>query len=462
MPRIFISYRRADSRPHVERIHDRLVTEFGRESIFLDVETGSIPLGSDFRRVIERAVNQCDVILVVIGPKWLDIREDDGPDKRRLDNPDDYVRFEIQTALSRTDALVIPVLVGGVQPDFRKLPPELKDLAYLNAKEIKENPYFHGDMKVIVEQIRADFPETIEPDKFKRSRWMLTALAITLLAIGGVALIANGLNLFGIALQPTSPLESAIQLARIEVESNTAWQPFMKTDGHDVEMMLVPVGNFEMGSDEGIEANEAPVEPQKIETSFWIDRTEVTRAMYTQCVEADTCTQPIANLFSTRDSQPINAVTWSQAKDYCKWRGARLPTEREWEYAARGPDNLKYPWGDDWDEDKAVWSVNANGQTVDVGSKTEGASWVGALDMSGNVWEWTSTIYDQANFPYPYKKNDGRESDGNDDGYRVVRDGSLYEDFDENDLRTANRARWRQNSQDVDIGFRCVRSSSEI
>ena len=81
---------------------------------------------------------------------------------------------------------------------------------------------------------------------------------------------------------------------------------------------------------------------------FFIDKTEVSRGAYQKCVDDEGCTAGITNSYSNTDNQPINNVTWFQAKAYCTWRGARLPTEREWEYAARGPSNLVYPWGNDF------------------------------------------------------------------------------------------------------------------
>jgi formylglycine-generating enzyme required for sulfatase activity len=187
------------------------------------------------------------------------------------------------------------------------------------------------------------------------------------------------------------------------VKRNADWKPITRSfDG--VEMVLVPPGCFLMGSSDG-NTNERPMNLQCFNKPFWIDKTEVTNGQFTQfkgqAANKGQWSQP---------NRPRETITWFEARDFCAKRGSRLPTEREWEFAARGPNNLKFPWGDDFSYDNAVWAFNSNEQTMAVGSRPKGASWVGALDMSGNVWEWINTIYDQRRFPYPYESDDGRES----------------------------------------------------
>src|SRR5688572_14604229 len=127
MPRIFISYRRDDSIDAAGRLYDRLSDHFGKDNVFLDVD--AIPVGVDFRRHLQDAVGECDVLLAVIGHAWLDARRADG--SRRLDDPADFVRIEIRTALER-GIPVIPVLVGrATMPAGRDLPAALQALAYI-------------------------------------------------------------------------------------------------------------------------------------------------------------------------------------------------------------------------------------------------------------------------------------------------------------------------------------------
>jgi hypothetical protein len=150
-PRIFISYRRADSEYIVGRIYDRLLAEFGPGYVFKDVE--NIPPGRDFRDILRKAILQADVLLIIIGPDWLNIKGDDG--RRRLDAPNDYVRFEIETALGRDDVLMLPVLVKNAgPPDADQLPPGIEKLAYLNAVSVRGDPDFNRDIRFLIKFLR--------------------------------------------------------------------------------------------------------------------------------------------------------------------------------------------------------------------------------------------------------------------------------------------------------------------
>jgi hypothetical protein len=153
MPRIFISYRRADTRTISGRIHDRLFNAFGKKSVFKDVD--NIPPGSDFRGVIGDAITSCDVMLVIIGQKWVDILNE------RLQNPDDWTRFEVKTALQRDNMIVVPVLVDGAQmPLAKELPEEIRELAFNNAVVIRDDPDFHRDMDRLIEWLQGNFRTT--------------------------------------------------------------------------------------------------------------------------------------------------------------------------------------------------------------------------------------------------------------------------------------------------------------
>jgi formylglycine-generating enzyme required for sulfatase activity len=253
--------------------------------------------------------------------------------------------------------------------------------------------------------------------------------------------------LFLLGLLTFFGLAADVSEAPAPVTSNADWTPVVQEfDG--VEAVLVPAGCFSMGSDAG-DKNEQPVHRQCFDEPFWIDRHEVTWAMFEACIEAGECTLHAdcsPNPWSPGDSTPVNCETWVEARDYCAWRGARLPTEAEWEYAARGPDGWIYPWGDTFVDENVVYQ----GMAAEVGSKPGGASWVGAYDMSGNVWEWVSTI----SAPYPYDPADGREDPADTDSYRVLRGGA----FDSPDLRAADRDSFSPDQVYYNIGFRCARS----
>jgi formylglycine-generating enzyme required for sulfatase activity len=232
-----------------------------------------------------------------------------------------------------------------------------------------------------------------------------------------------------------------------------------KKDG--MEMVYVPGGTFRMGSNEG-EDNEQPVHTVTLD-SFWIDRTEVTNAQYEHCVADGICRPPLYSGSTTRDGYygdgqyndyPVEYVGWDAAKTYCEWTGGRLPTEAEWEYAARGLDSHIYPWGNDMPDDTLANYGGNVGDTTQVGSYPDGASWVGALDMAGNVREWVNDWYAD------YAASPSKNPTGPDValGRRVVRGGSWngYPHY----IRSA--IRWAGDPDDrrgLD-GFRCVVAST--
>ncbi|HLW68491.1 MAG TPA: DUF6142 family protein [Gemmataceae bacterium] len=143
---IFISYRREDSKSITGQIYDRLVAHFGAKSVFKDVD--SIPLGVDFRRALQRAVGQCAIVVVVIGDSWLQCKDDFG--RRRLDQADDFVRLEIETALQR-NIPVIPLLVGHAPiPNAMQLPKSLQDLSFRNGLQIRSTTDFDEDIRQLI------------------------------------------------------------------------------------------------------------------------------------------------------------------------------------------------------------------------------------------------------------------------------------------------------------------------
>jgi formylglycine-generating enzyme required for sulfatase activity len=234
-----------------------------------------------------------------------------------------------------------------------------------------------------------------------------------------------------------------------------------------VEMVQVPAGCFMMGSDDGY-PNEAPAHEICFDTPFWIDRYEMSNA---QVNTLDFAPERAPSLDG--DDLPRTNIMWIEAQAVCAERGGRLPTESEWAYAARGPDSPIYPWGDNFDDNRAnlcdvncplPWGDSAiDDGYPEVGPVTafeDGASWVGAVNMSGNVWEWTSTAYDTQQFPYPYDADDGREAEHVDPrtvvGLRVIR-GGAWDDTTDGVRASVRTARMNYYDTDANIGFRCVR-----
>ncbi len=197
MPRIFLSYRREDSRLMATVLSGKLAERFGRQSVFVDVD--SIPAGADFRKHLVNAVEQCDVLLALIGSKWLEASDSRG--QSRLGNPADFVRIEIESALSR-DIPVIPVLIDGVpMPREDELPPELKEFAFRNALEIHSGRDFSHHIDRVLQEIgrsvgsqRSDSPpiqnspKYVPPSRsrsfvvgrlFGRYKWFAVALFVS-------------------------------------------------------------------------------------------------------------------------------------------------------------------------------------------------------------------------------------------------------------------------------------------
>lgn len=229
-------------------------------------------------------------------------------------------------------------------------------------------------------------------------------------------------------------------------------------NGEDgMTLVFVPAGEFTMGSDTG-ESDEQPTHTVNLD-AFWIDQTEVTNAMYAKCVEDGDCSPPASVKSYTHDSYygnsefddyPVIYVDWNQANAYCSRAGRRLPTEAEWEKAARGEDGRTYPWGEDITCDKANYDSSCIGDIAKVGSYLDGVSPYGVYDMAGNVREWTSSLY-QA---YPYDENDGRE-DLAAIGSRVLR-GSTWFNNGNYVILSANRYSVYPSTAFTDLGFRCA------
>jgi formylglycine-generating enzyme required for sulfatase activity len=225
--------------------------------------------------------------------------------------------------------------------------------------------------------------------------------------------------------------------------------------GHDpVEMVAVAAGEFLMGSDDAEAPGDERPAARITVAAFWIDRVEVTQARYGACVEAGACTLPAGPAYAdaTKVDHPVTIVSWAQADVYCRWVGKRLPTEAEWEKAARGVDGRAYPWGSAFESDRVNAGYSAG--TSAAGSHPGGASPYGVLDMAGNVWEWTSSLYR----PYPYDAGDGRE-DPRARGARVNRGGSWY--YGAEYARTTHRATADHMYRRIaDLGFRCASSTT--
>jgi len=233
------------------------------------------------------------------------------------------------------------------------------------------------------------------------------------------------------------------------------------------DMVYVPAGEFIMGSDDGA-SYEQPVHTVYLD-AFYIDKTEVTNAQYRVCVEAGACNAPLDTTYydnANYTQHPVVYVFWNDADAYCRWTGKRLPTEAEWEKAARGMDERKYPWGNTFDGErlnfcdrncefdwKDAGTDDGYAQTAPVGSFQAGASPCGALDMAGNVAEWVADWYDG---DY-YNRSPSRNPPGPDSGPGWVMRGGSWIDIVE--LVRSDARNFRPTYTDFSIGFRCATST---
>ena len=221
------------------------------------------------------------------------------------------------------------------------------------------------------------------------------------------------------------------------------------------EMVLVPAGEFLMGSKDG-EGNDDERSQHKVQLdAYYIYKNEVTVAQYRKFCTATGYPMPTEPAWNWQDNQPIANVSWDDAKAYAGWAGATLPTEAQWEKASRGIDGKVYPWGNTWDASKARSSVKSFADTQQpaaVGSYPAGASPYGCLDMAGNVWEWCSDFYTSDYYLNSPTVNPTGPMQGS---TRVLRGGS-WGDYDPGNFRSSFRPSREPSSRYNDCGFRCV------
>ena len=497
MSDIFFSYSRKDS-----KFVDGLIEKLQAKGVDIWVDRGQILAGESWRRSIVEAIRECQVFIIVLSP-----------DSVKSEN----VTKEL-TLAEQYDKRVLPLVARDVQ-----IPPALDyQLAGLHYQTFAEGDYEDNFESLVKALIATGIPVKTTPSDSEISLPIdeepiqrisatspsklnsLRQIPIWLWAGGGIViLIGLIIGLFSIfgnnqkpnptateevaiideiltetpTLTPTNiptdtlePTESPT-LAPSEVipPTLTPYPPLIQDD-FGISMVLVPEGSFMMGSTEG-DPDEKPVVEVVLE-SFYIDQFEVTNASYKECVDLGICSRPLQFDSQTRlqyyganeyANFPVIYVTWEDANVYCEWRGARLPTEAEWEKAARGPDGWKYPWGNEFEEGRANYCGGAvfcpsepnDGfkGTAPVDAFESGISPYGAYQMAGNVNEWVADWYDKN---YYRSLEDGAENPtGPAQGQeRSIRGGSFGLNAEK--LRTTNRGFGNPfNASEYD-GFRCA------
>jgi formylglycine-generating enzyme required for sulfatase activity len=418
MSGIFISYRREDSIDFAGRLYDKLAQHFDHDQIFMDIDT--IEPGLDFVEVIEEAVGSCNVLIAVIGKQWLTIADAAG--QRRLDNPNDFVRLEIKTALER-NIRVIPALIRGApMPQSRDLPADLKKLSRRNAIVISDR--FHPEVDRLIKVVEK-------------------VLSAPLSAPAAKAAIEK---------KPKRSAPPAPSKQKIITPARQDFEP---------ELILIPAGEFLMGSDPKKDKDAQDIErPQHTVylPDYYIAKTPVTNAQYAAFVEATG--HELRGHWNEKwhpsgeQDHPVVKVSWHDAVAYCQWlteksfQTCRLPTEAEWEKAARSTDGRIYPWGNQWDKRLCNTREGGKNEPTPVGAYPDGASPYGVLDIAGNVWEWCATQWGES-YPYNVEKDEWSEGYLESSGDRVVRGGSWR------DLQLSARCAFRGRFYSMDGYFNC-------
>jgi len=312
-------------------------------------------------------------------------------------------------------------------------------------------------------------PASLNPQKKSEPKEPKQNYNTRRLFVGGIILIAIlGILFAGNYLLNKVPINET-PLPTPKINSS------MVSENDGMTLMFVQAGEFTMGSENS--DDERPIHQVHLD-AYWIDQTEVTNAMYANCVDANQCNPPRIISSYTNSSYfdnsefedyPVIYVSWNDAKDYCEYAGRRLPTEAEWEKAARGKDGNVYPWGKTFDGklvnycdsncsfNHADNSFNDGYEDVaPVGSYPLGTSIYGALDMAGNVWEWVNDWYGDNYYQSSPSFNPQGPSSGE---YRVLRGGSWY-DYSYI-VRSALRKGYSPSATVFNFGFRCAMDADQ-
>jgi hypothetical protein len=363
MPKVFISYRRADTEYVADIVYTFMQQHFGKENVFLDV--GNIPFGVDFRDYLREQIATHDVVLVLIGPQWAQIMAE------RAQQADDFVRIEIESALA-LNKLVIPVRVMNAEmPDFTNLPPSIHDLRWRNSTVIRRQPDLESDCTRLADGIRTYFERQAIPvaNAIPAPR-KPTSLELMPEPFAWIDIPGNlGKNWTG----------ASYKIAKYPV-TNAQFAKFIEAGGYRERRWW---------TDAGWEAREqgwAWVDEEwKLTGNPWIE------PRYWNDIDFN------------GSEYPVVGVSWFEAIAFCSWLSEvtgepiLLPTDEQWQYAAQGDDGRLYPWGNEWDCKKCNNSVNpcdSNGTSPVRQFEGIGDSPFRVVDLVGNVWEWCLSDYD--------------------------------------------------------------------
>jgi len=442
---VFICYARQD-----QDFVLKLAANLKERGVPVWLDQWDITASADWDLAIDKALYDCAQFLIVLSPAARASRE---------------VRGELRTALNE-NKLIVPVLYQTC-----RIPRQLQLIQHVDFTSCGPDDGAALGQVLRALGVRVTPPEPVRPPIVKERPtvqgglpiwgWGAVAL-VAALVIGGVIFLAIQGGKLTATSTPT-PTERPIATPVPPTDTPTLSAPPV--------MVYVPAGEFTMGSDEG-DSNEQPVHTVYLD-AFYIDKYEVTNAQFAQFLNeqgnqeeggvtwldigSESCliTQ-IGEQYQPKsgyDDHPVIEVSWYGARAYCLWASKRLPTEAEWEKAARGTDERTYPWGERVDCDHAQYN-ECEGETAPVGSKPKGASPYGALDMAGNVAEWVADSYGEDYYSQSPSRNPLGPGFGTS---KVLRGGSWIWELDS--VRCADRRGKHPGITDGTVGFRCARSS---
>ncbi len=418
--RVFLCHSSND-KPAVRELYQKLRAEAWIQP-WLDEE--ELYPGQDWNMEIEKAVEAADAIIVCLSKGSI--------------TKEGYIQRELRIVLDFADykpegtLYIMPVRLEECEPPRRLRPWQYAD-------------YFEGQRErglqrlLVSLQRRADsLGLKVEESAPKRE--------------------SNPVEAKKPVIETPKPAQQVVTSKKVETTSNKI------TLSSGMELLRVPAGKFLMGSNNG-DSDEKPQHTVDIPYDYWMARFPVTNELYNTYAKAKGIKHPVSGWEKKKDHPVVN-VKWTDAMEYCQWLNSlikaelpsglvlRLPTEAEWEKAARRTDGREYPWGNTFDKNKCNSREGEKGGTTSVGIYSpSGDSPYGCADMSGNVWEWTHSLKKV----YPYKVNDGREDEKASDA-RVLRGGSFssYEGLARCAYRFVSISRFSLFSSDV--GFRVVAS----
>ena len=452
--RVFLCHAQGD-KPAVRELYRRLVAD-GIDA-WLDEE--SLLPGQDWQLEIPQAVRTSDAVIVCLSKGSI--------------NKAGYVQKEIKFALDVADAqpqgaiFLIPLRLEDCE-----VPERLRRWQWVNLFSGHGYARLLKALRTRASSLGVVLPATA-PSASTSPEGSSSAATITNIS-GGVDIGAEQVQVEHDAVGRDKVIQAHTYIEQAVLMQATPTLPF-KVTAHashqgavqrwaDIEFVRIPAGGFLMGSladNRFADENEKPQHTVELPYAYWIARSPLTYRQFGAFIDATKAEIDLATNWPNLLDHPVVNVTWHEASAYCQWLSqqlpeelhdliARLPTEAEWEKAARGIYGYEWPWGNEWDATRCNSTESGRGATTPVGAYSpQGASPYGAVDMVGNIWEWCHSL----DRPYPYVTDDGRESEVSVE-LRVVRGGAYQDSFA--GTRCAYRSAFLPHRRHETIGFRVV------